>query len=427
MLGILFVAFFVMLFIGLPIAFAMAGSAILALVMETQIPLMLVVQRVYAGGDSFPLLAIPFFIIAGEMMTASRMTDQLVALADALIGHLRSGLAAVTVMACIIFAGISGSGSADSAAIGSVMIPQLKAKGYPPGLAAAIVATAGALGPIIPPSLLMIVYAAIAEQSVGQMFMAGIVPGLLIGVGLMVVIHFWNNLRGWETGSGRRPTIRRIGSTLRGALVPLGTPVVIVVGIVGGVFTATEAGVVAAVYALVTAALWGRISLRDVKTALVRAGLLSSLSLFVISMASIFSWILAREGFPRLVSDIVFGVSGDNQLLAAAIVISVILTLGFFIEVFALLIIFVPILAPLGPALGFDPVHWGLLLVMSMNVGGITPPVGTSLFISASIAQCTLMEISRYQMLLVAVHAVVIFLVLLLPGIVMWIPRAVFS
>lgn len=427
MLGILFVAFFVMLFIGLPIAFAMAGSAILALIIETQIPLMLVVQRIYAGGDSFPLLAIPFFIIAGEMMTASRMTDQLVALADALLGHLRSGLAAVTVMACMIFAGISGSGSADAAAIGSVMIPQLKAKGYPRGLAAAIVATAGALGPIIPPSLLMIVYAAIAEQSVGQMFMAGIVPGLLIGVGLMVVIHLWNNIEGWETGSGQRPTVRRIGHALRDALIPLGTPVVIVVGIVGGVFTATEAGVVAAVYALVTAALYRKLSLRDVKAALVRSGLLSSLSLFVISMASIFSWILAREGFPRYVTDIVFGVSGDNQLLAAVIVISVILTLGFFIEVFALMIIFVPILAPLGPTLGFDPVHWGLLLVMSMNVGGITPPVGSNLFISASIAQCTLMEISRYQMLLVAVHAVVIFLVLLLPDIVMWIPRAVFS
>ena len=287
MLGILFVAFFVLLFIGLPIAFAMAGSAILALVMETQIPLMLVVQRIYAGGDSFPLLAIPFFIIAGEMMTASRMTDQLVALANALIGHLRSGLAAVTVMACIIFAGISGSGSADAAAIGSVMIPQLTAKGYPPGLAAAIVATAGALGPIIPPSLLMIVYAAIAEQSVGQLFMAGIVPGLLIGVGLMVVIHIWNNLRGWETGSGQRPTVRRIGAALRGALIPLGTPVIIIVGIVGGVFTATEAGVVAAVYALVTATLNRKISLRNVKAALVRSGLLSSLSLFVISMASI--------------------------------------------------------------------------------------------------------------------------------------------
>lgn len=427
MLPILFISFFVMLFIAVPIAFAMAGSAILALVLETRIPLTLVVQRIYAGGDSFPLLAIPFFIIAGEIMTVSKMTDRLIDFADACLGHLRSGLAAVTVMACVIFAGISGSGSADAAAIGSVMIPQLKAKGYPRGLAAAIVATAGALGPIIPPSLLMIVYAAIAEQSVGQMFLAGIVPGLLIGVGLMVVIHIWNIRMGWEAGSGRRPSMKRIGATLRGALVPLGTPVVIVGGIVGGIFTATEAGVVAAVYALIAAAFYSKIKPSDIKAALIRSGLLSSLSLFVISMASIFSWILAREGFPRLVSDLVFEISGANDLAAAAIVIAVILILGFFIEVFALMIIFVPILAPLGPTLGFDPVHWGLLLVMSMNVGGITPPVGSNLFISASIAHCSLGEISRYQTYLVSVHAAVIFLILLLPDLVMWIPRAVFS
>ena len=427
MLAILFISFFTMLFIAVPIAFAMGGSAILALLLQAEVPLTLVVQRLYAGGDSFPLLAIPFFIIAGEFMTSAKMTDRLVEFADACLGHLRSGLAGVTVLACVIFAGISGSGSADSAAIGSVMIPQLKAKGYPRGLAAAIVATAGALGPIIPPSLLMIVYAAIAEQSVGQMFLAGVVPGLLIGVGLLIVVHVWNTRMGWEASSGRRPSMRRIGSTFRRALVPLGTPVVIIGGIVGGVFTATEAGVIAAVYALVAAALYGGLKFDEVKAALVRAGLLSSLSLFVISMASIFSWILAREGFPRVVSELVLGVSGAGPLIAAALVLAVILMLGFFIEVFALMIIFVPVLAPLAPALGLDPVHWGLLLVMSMNVGGITPPVGTSLFISASIADCTLGEVSRYQMPLVSVHAIVIFLALLFPSMVMLLPRAVFS
>jgi C4-dicarboxylate transporter DctM subunit len=182
----------------------MAGSAILALVWQAQVPLMLVVQRIYAGSDSFPLMAIPFFIIAGELMTVSRMTDSLVELCDALLGHFKSGLALVTILACMIFAGISGSGSADAAAIGSVLIPQLVARGYPKGYAASVVATAGALGPIIPPSLLMIIYAAIAEQSVGQMFLGGIIPGILIGLGLMVVAHVWNDRAGWEVSNDAR-------------------------------------------------------------------------------------------------------------------------------------------------------------------------------------------------------------------------------
>ena len=427
MLTVLSIGFFTMLVIGVPIAFAMAGSATLALLLESHVPLLLVVQRTYAGGDSFALMAIPFFVIAGEIMTASRMTDALVELCNALLGHLRSGLAGVAVGACVVFAGISGSGSADAAAIGSVLTPQLIAKGYPRGLAAAIISTAGALGPIIPPSLLMIVYAAIAEQSVGQLFLAGIVPGLMIGIGLMGVIHAWNIRRGWEAPSGEKISPQRVGRALRAAALPLGTPVVIVVGIVGGVFTATEAGVVAAVYALLVAYFYSSMRWSDIKKALIQAGLLSSLSLFVISMAAVFGWILAREDFPSTVAGAVLSASDENAMLGAAIVIAVVLVLGFFIEVFALMIVFVPILAPIGPALGFDPIHWGLLMVMSMNVGGITPPVGTNMFISASIAKCSLAEISRYSMPLVAVHAVVVFLVLFLPGMVLWIPRAVFG
>lgn len=427
MIAILLISFFILLALGVPIAFSMAASAILALLLGSHVPLILVAQRIYAGTDSFALMAIPFFIIAGEFMTVSRMTDALVDLCNALLRHLRSGLASVTVAACVVFAGISGSGSADTAAIGSVMIPQLKAKGYPAGLGAAIIAAAGALGPIIPPSLLMIIYAAIAEESVGKLFLAGVLPGLLIGVGLMAVIHVWNLRRGWEAPSGTRIDPCEVWTAFKRALIPLGTPVVIVGGIVGGIFTATEAGVIAAVYALLAAYFYTRMSWQDIRRALIRSGLLSSLSLFIITMAAVFSWILAREGFPTQVADAVTTFAGDNHLLGAAIVIFVLLGLGFFIEVLALMIIFVPILAPLGPALGFDSVHWGLLMVMTMNVGGITPPVGSNLFISASIADCSLASISRYSAPLVAVHAVVILVVLLFPELATWIPEAVFD
>ena len=426
MLTILFTGFFVMLVVAMPIAFAMSGSAILALVVQGQIPLTLVVQRIYAGGDSFPLLAIPFFIMAGELMTRSGMTDSLVDLCDALLGHLRNGLASVSILACMIFAGISGSGSADAAAIGTVMTPQLIGKGYPKGLAAAIIATGGALGPIIPPSILMILYGAIAEQSVGKLFLAGFVPGVLIGLGLMGVSYVWNLKQGWEAGSGRKPSLQALVRALGKAALPLGTPVIIIGGIVGGIFTATEAGVVATVYALAAALLTGRMSLGKIKTVLVRSGLLSSLSLFVVSMASIFGWIMAREGFPSTVSDVLLRISGGNSLLAATYVIVMLLILGFFVEVIAMMIIFVPVLAPLAPALGFDPIHWGLLMVLAMNVGGVTPPVGTNLFIAASIARCGLGEISRYVMPFVAVFCLVIFLVLMIPPLALWVPRIFF-
>jgi C4-dicarboxylate transporter DctM subunit len=426
MLTLLFITFFLMLLVAMPVAFAMSGSAILALVAQGQVPLTLVVQRIYAGADSFPLLAIPFFIIAGEVMTQSGMTDSLVDLCEALLGHLRNGLASVSILACMIFAGISGSGSADAAAIGTVMTPQLVGKGYPKGLAASIIATGGALGPIIPPSILMILYGAIAEQSVGKLFLAGFMPGALIGLGLMGVSYLWNLQRGWEAGSGRKPSIRVMVRALGRATLPLVTPAIIIGGIVGGIFTATEAGVVATVYALAAAVLTGRMSLGKIKAVLVRSGLLSSLSLFVVSMASIFGWIMAREGFPSTVSETLLRISGGNSLLAASYVILVLLVLGFFVEVIAMMIIFVPVLAPLAPALGFDPIHWGLLMVMAMNVGGVTPPVGTNLFIAASIARCSLGEISRYVMPFVAVFGVIIFLVLLFPSMALWVPRIFF-
>ena len=427
MLVSLFIAFFVMLLLSVPIAFAMSGSAILALIVQGEVPLGLVVQRIYAGGDSFPLMAIPFFIIAGEIMTVSKMTDSLVDLCDSLLSHFRSGLAAVTVSACIVFAGISGSGSADAAGIGSVMIPQLKAKGYPKGLAAAIVAAAGALGPIIPPSLLMIIYAAIAEVSVGQLFLAGVIPGLLIGIGIMALIHLGNLRVGWESGSEQKPSIKRVMRAFGKSIVPLGTPLVIFVGIVGGIFTATEAGVVAAVYALAAAVFFSKMPLAKIRKALLRAGLLSSISLLIISMAAVFGWILAREGFPDLLSHTVLGISGPNRLMAAVCVLLMILFLGFFIEVLALLIIFVPILTPLAMELGFDPIHWGVLMVISMNAAWITPPVGSGLFITGSIAECGLGEVGRYALPLAAVHYFVVFAVLFVPQLALWIPRLFFQ
>jgi C4-dicarboxylate transporter, DctM subunit len=425
MILLLFALFFFLLFIGVPIAFAMAASALFTLILGTNVPLILIVQRVFAGADSFPLLAIPFFIIAGEVMTATHMTKALVDLCQSLVGRMRAGLGGVAVAACVVFSGISGSGSADTAAIGSVMIPQLVARGYPRGVAAAIIAVAGALGPIIPPSLLMIIYGAIAEQSIGMLFLSGIIPGLLVGVGLFFVVMIGNTRLHWEEPSTVPFDLCVVWRSFRASLIPLGVPLVIIVGILGGIFTTTESSVIAAVYALVAAYLYRRFTWAELRAIFLRSGLLSSLSLFVIAMSAIFSWILAREGFPDQMVQLTQTLSGGHPLLAGAIVISILLILGIFVEVLPLIIIFTPTLAPLGIALGYDPIHWGLLMVMSMNIGGITPPVGANLFIAASIAGCKLREMGFWSWILTGVHVVVVFLVLIWPDLATWIPRAV--
>jgi C4-dicarboxylate transporter DctM subunit len=426
MIATLFIIFALLILLGTPIAFAMSGSALLTIVLLGDIPLSVIVQKTFKAGSSFSLLAIPFFVLAGEVMTASRMTGGLVRLCDALVGHVRSALASVSILACMVFAGISGSGVADTAAIGTVMIPQLIQKGYPRGRAAAIIAAGGALGPIIPPSLLMIIYGSIAELSVGALFLSGAIPGIIMGIGLILTAYIWNIRGRWESGSGQNFSTKRLVSCIPGATLPLITPVIIIGGIVGGIFTATEAGVIAAVYALVAAFASRNLPIKELKEIFVRAMLTSTLSLFIISMASIFGWILAIQHFPQIVQAFLLEITRGNQFLAAVLILSFLVALGFVVEVISIMIIFTPILAPLGPALGYDPIHWGLLQVLAINMGGVTPPVATHLYVSASIAECRLGEVSRHVMPLTAVMYAVLLLVLLFPDVAMFLPQLFF-
>jgi len=426
MLTLLVIAFVVLLATGIPIAFAMSGSALSALVFRSNFPLDVFIQKTFSAGNSFSLLAIPFFVLAGELMTISRLTDGLVTLCDALIGHIKSGLASASILACMIFAGISGSGVADTAAIGSVVLPQLIAKGYPRGMAASLLATAGALGPIIPPSILMIIYGSIAELSVGRLFLAGAVPGALMGLGFMAVAYVWNTKRGWEAGSATPFSLQRVGQSFRGAVLALISPLIIIGGIVSGIFTATEAGVVAAVYGLFAALATRRIGLREIRAALVRSSLICTLPLFIIATASIFGWILAVQHFPEMIQQLLMSVSLGNRYIAAALILSFLVALGFFVEVISIMIIFTPILAPMAHTLGFDPIHWGLLIVVAINMGGVTPPVASQLYVAGSLAGCGLDEMSRYVFPFVGVMYAVLILCLFVPDVAMLVPRLVF-
>jgi tripartite ATP-independent transporter DctM subunit len=412
-----------LLLLGMPIAFAMGASAITALAFFSSVPLSIVVQKLFAAGSSYPLLAIPLFVLTGELMTLAGMTAQLVRFCDTLVGHWRGGLASVAILSCMIISGISGSGIADCAAIGTIMIPQLVRKGYPPGMASAIVGTGSALGPIIPPSILMVIYASIAEISVGALFLAGILPGFAITGGLMLVAYAMNRRAGWDRAGRPRATVGEIARAAREATLPLLGPVIIIGGIVAGIFTATEAGAVGAAYGLFAVWWFGRFRVADLRAVLVRAALVSTLSLFIISMAGIFGWILAVENFPGAVRQLLLAIGLGSPTLTALYILSFLVALGFFVEVISILIIFTPILAPLAGTLGFDPVHWALLLVMAVSMGGVTPPVATNLYVSSSIARCSMDQTSRYVFPAVGVLYLVVVLTIFVPGVATLLPR----
>lgn len=426
MIPVMVGSFALLMLIGVPIAFAIGGGAILALALSGQFPLEIVLQRFYAGGNSFTLLAIPLFVLSGELMGAARLTDGLVKFANALVGHFKGGQAVSTLMSNTIFAGLTGSGVADAVAIGSVMIPTLKSRGYPTGMSAAIHASGGSIGPIIPPSLSMIIYASLANLSVGKLFLSGVFPGVLMGVGFMLIAYVMNLRGGWDPGGTRAPAREIVRVTVE-SIPALVVPVLILGGIITGVFTATEAGVVAVDYALLVGILRGRLSLPVLYQALVRTAQITTLALFVISMATIFSWVLAIDRFPetviRLLTDITFG----NRVMIAALVIVFLIAVGFFVETLSVLIIFIPVLAPLAPIVGLDPVHWALLMVLATNMGGITPPVGTLLYVIGAMCECTVGEISKYIWPFVVWSIAVILIAWLATPVTMFLPNLFFS
>ena len=411
-----------LLLLGMPIAFAMGTSAIAALAFFGSIPLSIVVQKLFAAGSSYPLLAIPLFVLTGELMTLAGMTAQLVRFCETLVGHWRGGLASVAILSCMIISGISGSGIADCAAIGTIMIPQLVRKGYPAGMASAIVGTGSALGPIIPPSILMVIYASIAEISVGALFLAGVLPGFAITAGLMLVAYVMNRRAGWDRAGRPRATPGEIGQAARDATLPLLGPVLIIGGIVIGAFTATEAGAVGAAYGLFAVWWFGRFRLPDLRAALVRTALVSTLSLFIISMAGIFGWILAVENFPAAVRTLLLAVGMGSPTLTALYILTFLVLLGFFVEVISILIVFTPILAPLAGPLGLDPIHWALLLVMAVSMGGVTPPVATN-STSRAASPAAPWTTSRYVFPAVGVLYLVVVLTVFVPGLATLLPR----
>lgn len=404
--------------INAPIAVAIGVSSIIAILVQGDVSLMMVVQRMFGGTDSFHLMAVPLFMYAGVIMEAGGISRRIIDFANALVGWLPGGLAAVAVVSAMFFAGISGSAAADAAAVGAVMIPAMKKSGYDSDFAAAVQASGGAIGVVIPPSIPMIVFGFLTGASISQLFAAGILPGVLIGVSLIVVATLISRRRGY--GAVSRFSLTEVLRTFRRAFLALGTPLIILGGILFGIFTATESAAVAVVYALfVGMVVYRNIRPRDLFTLFRDGSLTASIVMFIIAAASVFSWIAAIEEVPARLSSGLLSLTDDPVLLLLLINL-VLLTAGTFVETTAALILLVPMITAMLPDLGVDLVHLGAIVVTNLAIGMLTPPMGICLIVSGSISGDAITAVSRRVLPFLAILIADLMVITFFPPLTMW-------
>ncbi|MCP5152988.1 MAG: TRAP transporter large permease [Ectothiorhodospiraceae bacterium] len=418
-----FWVFLICMAIGVPIVFALAFAPVAGFVLaDKPMFLKMVVQRTFAGINQFPLLAIPFFILAGEIMNRSGITLSLVRFANTLVGHLRGGLAHVNIVSSILFAGISGSAVADTSAIGSLLIPAMEKDGYSRKFAAAITAASSVIGPIIPPSIIMVVYAFIMNVSVAGLFAAGVVPGVLVGIGLMVVTAIIAKRRNYPKAH-QRASLGEVATAGREAFLALLTPVIIIGGILGGVFTPTEAASIAAGYALILSLFIQRtLKLGDLPVLFGRAAVSSAAILLVVGAATAFAWIATLSQVPMKLSGLLFGISEDPYTLLFLINIFL-LIVGMFLDAGPAILILGPILAPTMVQLGVEPLHFAIIMCVNLTVGLATPPMGLILFVASSLTNLRIEVIAREMIPFLAIEIAIIFLITYFPALSMTVPR----
>ena len=422
MSAVLFIAFALSLAIGVPIAVAMGGAGMLALAIDGNLSLLSVPQRFFDGINSFPLMAVPFFILAADLMTASGITTALLRFAGAMVGHVRGGMGHVNVVTSVMFAGISGSALADAAGPGAIETRMMARSGYDKPYAAALSAATAVIGPIIPPSIVMVIYALTDSRvSVAGLFLAGVLPGLLMGAALMATNHYLSIKRGYGT-VGQAPSWGVRLRALWKATPVLLMPAIIIAGILTGLFTPTEASAVAVFYALFIGVFVTRtLNARLIGKVLLQSGLVTSAALIIVSMASLFAWLLTLLQIPQSIGAAIGSMTTDPVAIMLIVMVFVLIC-GLFIDTLPAVIILVPVLAPLSEQFNIHPLHFAMAIVLNLTIGLVTPPVGGVLFVMSSVARMRLEELTRAILTLLAALMVVLLAVVLVPSISTFVP-----
>ncbi|MEQ1940568.1 TRAP transporter large permease subunit [Mesorhizobium sp. CN5-321] len=413
MLPVMIVVMIVLMGLSVPVAVAIGLAGVAGTVGFSNLPLIVVPQQAFIALDKFPLAAIPFFIVAGNIMAAGGISSRLVDLVESIVGDVRGGLPLTCILVCMIFAAVSGSSVATTYAIGAILIPAMVRQNYPTGFAASLQATSAELGVIIPPSIPMILYGVSASAPVGDLFIAGLGPGLLIAVALDIFVIVWSRLYHQPVQS--EEPAKEFMPSLRRASLALAMPVIILGGIYGGVFTPTEAAVVAVFYALIVSLLvYREMSLRDLATVLRRSTLSSAIIMFIISMAGLFSFVITRAGIPAMISEwiVTTFATGLTFLLAVNMLLFLI---GMFVETSASIVVIAPILAPVAMRYGIDPVHFGMIMIVNLAMGMITPPFGVNLFAASDVGKVSLHRMVPYLVPLVCVVVLCLALITYVP------------
>jgi C4-dicarboxylate transporter DctM subunit len=420
----IFALLIVLMMLGVPIAASMALTSILSfLALGAPDLLLMVPQRMYSGTTSFTLLAIPFFILAGNLMNTGGITTRLVHFAQCLVGHIRGGLGHVTVVTNMIMAGMSGAAVADAVGTGNILIPSMEKAGYPRVFSAALVGAASTIGPIIPPSIPFVIYGSMTGTSVGRLFLAGFVPGVLMGMLLMITVAIISKRRGYPRE--RRASLRELLQATVQAAPAWGSPLIIIGGILAGIFTPTEAAAVASVYALAIGMfLYREITLADLPRILWETVRNSVQVMFIISAASIFGWLLIQQQIPTTMVEGLMALTSQRWLVLL-IVNVILLILGCFMEGIAIMLLTIPVFVPLVTQVGVDPVHFGVIMALNSMIGLLTPPVGMCLYAVSSISKVSIWPLARELWPYIVALTACLFLITYIPWLTVWIPNLV--